>query len=429
MSAIGALFGRETSLAWGRGGGPLVSVGFYAGVATLLPLATGPEPERLAAIAPGAAWVALALAALLSLDRLFERDFEDGALDLMVHSPLPLELVCAIKCLGQWVATGLPLALAAPVAALALGAQPLILPLVFGCAAIGGRRGRAWCRPQSRCPTGRIAHRRHCPAPVCAAGDLRGRSPGFPVQWTALDGGLCPALCLWCRGPGAGAPGHGSGLPQCPVLIAAGTFRRATEFHQRPVEGSVGHRNWSYPDMNLKQTLALGGAVLALGFGGMAVAQQPSMGPPAGDHEAMQHHRDPAAMAARHADRLRVALQLRPDQEPALKALVAAMVPPEGMGMRMGKMGEGHEKMASMTTPERLDHMKAMMAQHEARFEQHSAAVKKFYAQLTPSQQKAFDAMSLKMGGRMGPGGGHEGGGRQGHGPGGRPGMGGHHGE
>lgn len=138
MSAIGALIGRETSLAWGRGGGPLVSVGFYAGVATLLPLATGPEPDRLAAIAPGAAWVALALAALLSLDRLFERDFEDGALDLMVHSSLPLELVCAIKCLGQWMATGLPLALAAPVAALALGAQPLILPLVFGCAAIGG---------------------------------------------------------------------------------------------------------------------------------------------------------------------------------------------------------------------------------------------------------------------------------------------------
>ena len=67
---LGALLARETALAWGRGGGPLVSVGFYAGVATLLPLAIGPEPARLAAIAPGAAWVALALASLLSLDRL-----------------------------------------------------------------------------------------------------------------------------------------------------------------------------------------------------------------------------------------------------------------------------------------------------------------------------------------------------------------------
>ena len=73
-SRLGALLARETVLAWGRGGGPLVSVGFYAGVATLLPLAIGPEPARLAAVAPGAAWVALALASLLSLDRLFERD-------------------------------------------------------------------------------------------------------------------------------------------------------------------------------------------------------------------------------------------------------------------------------------------------------------------------------------------------------------------
>ncbi len=88
-----------------------MSVGFYAGVATLLPLATGPEPARPSAIAPGAAWVALALAALLSLERLFERDYEDGALDLLTLSPVPLELACAIKCLGQWVATAAPLAL------------------------------------------------------------------------------------------------------------------------------------------------------------------------------------------------------------------------------------------------------------------------------------------------------------------------------
>ena len=114
MSRALAMLSREIVLAWGRGGGPLVSLGFYAGVATLLPLATGPEPARLAAVAPGAAWVALALAALLSLDRLFERDFEDGALDLLTLSPLPLEIACAIKCLGQWLATGAPLALAAP---------------------------------------------------------------------------------------------------------------------------------------------------------------------------------------------------------------------------------------------------------------------------------------------------------------------------
>jgi heme exporter protein B len=138
VSRLSALLARETALAWGRGGGPLVAVGFYAGVATLLPLAIGPEPERLRAIAPGAAWVALALASLLSLERLFERDYEDGALDLLTLSPAPLELTCFIKCVGQWLATGAPLALAAPVAALALGARAELAPLIFACALLGG---------------------------------------------------------------------------------------------------------------------------------------------------------------------------------------------------------------------------------------------------------------------------------------------------
>ncbi len=138
MSRALVLLRREAALAWGRGGGPLIAVGFYAGVATLMPLAIGPEPERLAAIALGAAWVALALASLLCLDRLFERDYEDGALEGLVLSETPLELVCAIKCLGQWLATGAPLAVAAPVAAIALGADPALAPLIFLCALVGG---------------------------------------------------------------------------------------------------------------------------------------------------------------------------------------------------------------------------------------------------------------------------------------------------
>jgi heme exporter protein B len=138
VSRAFVLLGRETALAWGRGGGPLVSVGFYAGVATLLPLAIGPEPARLAAIAPGAAWVALALASLLSLDRLFERDYEDGALEGLALSETPLELTCALKCLGQWLATGAPLAVAAPIAAVALGAPLSLTPLIFVCALAGG---------------------------------------------------------------------------------------------------------------------------------------------------------------------------------------------------------------------------------------------------------------------------------------------------
>ena len=136
--SLARLLRREASLAWGRGGGPLVALGFYAGAATLLPLAIGPEAGRLAAVAPGAAWVTLALASLLCLDRLFERDFEDGALDLLLLSPAPLELVCAVKCLGQWLATAAPLAVAAPVAAVALGAESRLAPLFLVSALIGG---------------------------------------------------------------------------------------------------------------------------------------------------------------------------------------------------------------------------------------------------------------------------------------------------
>lgn len=138
MRGFSVLFRREFALAWGRGGGPLLALAFYACVVTLLPLAAGRVPERLASLAPGIAWLALALAALLSLERLFERDFEDGALDLLALGPAPLEAVAAAKCLAHWLAAGAPLALAAPVAAVILGASPSIAPLLFVCALAGG---------------------------------------------------------------------------------------------------------------------------------------------------------------------------------------------------------------------------------------------------------------------------------------------------
>lgn len=135
---LGVLFRRELALAWSGGGGPLLACAFYAGAATLTALALGPAPERLAAAAAGSAWLALALASLLSLERLFERDFEDGALDLLLLGPAPLELVCAVKCLAQWVATSLPLAVMAPVVAIALGAPPQLAPLILLAALVGG---------------------------------------------------------------------------------------------------------------------------------------------------------------------------------------------------------------------------------------------------------------------------------------------------
>ncbi|MGZ8362748.1 MAG: heme exporter protein CcmB [Caulobacteraceae bacterium] len=132
------LLRRELALAWGGGGGPLLAGGFYAGTATLLALAVGVSPDARAGAAIGSAWAALALSSLLALDRLFARDYEDGALDLIALGDAPLELVCAVKCLAQWVATALPLSLIAPLAAIALGADPGLAPLIFACALLGG---------------------------------------------------------------------------------------------------------------------------------------------------------------------------------------------------------------------------------------------------------------------------------------------------
>jgi heme exporter protein B len=137
LSAAGVLMRRELSLAWGRGGGPLLAVCFLAAAATLFPLALGPAPGPLAKVAAGLAWVVLALAFLLGLDRLFERDFEDGALDGLMLGPLPLEAICAIKCVAGWLVNGLPLAVAAPVAAIALGEPPAAAPLIVAAAALG----------------------------------------------------------------------------------------------------------------------------------------------------------------------------------------------------------------------------------------------------------------------------------------------------
>ena len=138
MSVVMVLLRRELSLAWARGGGALLAVGFFVAAAVMLPLSLGPTPARLAGVSSGVTWVVLSLASLLSLDRMFERDFEDGALDLLALGPLPLEIVSAIKCFAQWTVSGAPLALAAPVVAIGLGARMTVAPMIFAAAALGG---------------------------------------------------------------------------------------------------------------------------------------------------------------------------------------------------------------------------------------------------------------------------------------------------
>ena len=93
---------------------------FFVLTAALFPFGVGPEANLLARIAPGIIWVTALLAVLLSLERLFLADYEDGALELLALSPLPLEFTVLAKALAPWLTTGLPLLLPAPLLALLL---------------------------------------------------------------------------------------------------------------------------------------------------------------------------------------------------------------------------------------------------------------------------------------------------------------------
>ncbi len=153
-----ALLLRDLRLAFRSGGGFGLGLAFFLLVAVLVPLGVGPDPATLARIAPGILWVAALLACLLSLDRLFALDFEDGSLDLLATAPIPLEGVVAVKALAHWLVTGLALTLLSPVlalllnlplagygwlmASLALGTPALSVIGAFGAAlTVGIKRG------------------------------------------------------------------------------------------------------------------------------------------------------------------------------------------------------------------------------------------------------------------------------------------------
>jgi heme exporter protein B len=111
---IRALLWRDMRLATRAGGSAALALAFFAAVATLVPLGIGADLKLLARVAAGVLWVAAVLAALLSLDRLFQADFDDGSLDVLVLSPLSLETVSATKIAAHWLTTGLPLTLLSP---------------------------------------------------------------------------------------------------------------------------------------------------------------------------------------------------------------------------------------------------------------------------------------------------------------------------
>ena len=131
MAAFTALIRHELRLALRQAGDTGLVLGFFVLAVVLFPLGVGPEPAVLERVAAGILWVAALLAALLSLDRLFLPDYEDGGLELLALSRLSFELVVLAKATAHWIATGLPLALMSPVLALVAGLDPAAMPTLF----------------------------------------------------------------------------------------------------------------------------------------------------------------------------------------------------------------------------------------------------------------------------------------------------------
>ncbi len=128
---------RDLRLAMRQGVDSLMAVVFFVLAVVLFPLGVGPEANILARIAAGVIWVAALLASMLSLERLFQTDYEDGSLELLALSPVALELVVLAKVVAHWLTTGVPLMVAAPVLAVLLdmdaaGFAVLIVALGLG---------------------------------------------------------------------------------------------------------------------------------------------------------------------------------------------------------------------------------------------------------------------------------------------------------
>ena len=160
MTGFSTLVARDLRLAYRQASDSLTVLAFFILVTVLFPLAVGPEPGILARIGAGVVWVSALLAAMLSMDRMFQSDYDDGTLELLVTSPSPLELVVLAKACAHWLTTGVPLIVAAPLMgvllnleadgygtlllALALGTPSLSLIGAVGAALIlGSRRGGA----------------------------------------------------------------------------------------------------------------------------------------------------------------------------------------------------------------------------------------------------------------------------------------------
>ncbi|MFL5260549.1 MAG: heme exporter protein CcmB [Hyphomicrobiales bacterium] len=137
MSPALALIRRDLLLQFRQGGGAGNAIGFFLAVIVLLPIGIGPDQALLQRIAPGALWVSLLLSVLLSADRIFQADYEDGSLEAMTTGSAPLEVVTLAKAASHWLSTALPLAILAPLLGFLINLEadavaPLLLSMAIG---------------------------------------------------------------------------------------------------------------------------------------------------------------------------------------------------------------------------------------------------------------------------------------------------------
>ena len=137
MSGALAVFRREARLALRQSAVSVMVVAFFLIAVVLFPFGVGPEPNTLARIGPGVIWVAALLAAMLSMERIFQADYEDGALELLVLAPVPLELTVLAKVCVHWLTTGLPLMVATPLLAIMMNVPLDALPVILLTLALG----------------------------------------------------------------------------------------------------------------------------------------------------------------------------------------------------------------------------------------------------------------------------------------------------
>ncbi len=137
MSGFGRLVGRELVLALRQPGDVATVLMFFVLATVLFPFGVGPEPNMLARIAGGVLWVSALLAAMLSLERMFQVDFEDGSLELLALLPVPLWVAVLAKASAHWLTTGLPLLIVAPVLGVMLNLHPAGYVALLSAMALG----------------------------------------------------------------------------------------------------------------------------------------------------------------------------------------------------------------------------------------------------------------------------------------------------